>query len=180
MLEGQVSILSSGILSDEEALTLLESLRQSPLYIESQNSYILYPEKKLPAFLQKNRITSKQLSDLRLPTTLDKAKDKSLFVKDRTGIYHFSGGIHNDRDVRRVLERLQQYPALKDIVEEEGEKIIDLFESVFHHSEFTGRSSTFFSYEGFEVFTGTWYPSCCWPLRKLFWVVMMMRSQHNC
>jgi len=50
--------------------------------------------------------------------------------------------------VRRVLKRLQQDPALKDVVEEEREKIIDLFESIFHHSEFTGRSSTFFAYEG--------------------------------
>ena len=31
---------------------------------------------------------------------------------------------------------------------EEGEQIVALFESVFRHAEFTGRSGTFFAYEG--------------------------------
>ena len=43
MLEGQVAILSSGMLSGEESLSLLESLRHSQLYRADQHSYILYP-----------------------------------------------------------------------------------------------------------------------------------------
>ena len=30
----------------------------------------------------------------------------------------------------------------------EAKKILDLFEETFHHDEFTGRSGTFFAYEG--------------------------------
>jgi hypothetical protein len=148
MLEGQVSILSSGILSGGQALALLESLRKSPLYVEEQKTYILYPDKKLPGFLEKNSITSEQVGDLDLPAKLAEAKDRSLLVKDKTGTYHFSGSIHNERDVKQALQRLQQDPQYKAIIEAEEEKIVDLFESVFHHSEFTGRSSTFFAYEG--------------------------------
>ena len=42
MLEGQVAILSSGLLPGEESLELLESLRYSQLYRSDQHSYILY------------------------------------------------------------------------------------------------------------------------------------------
>jgi len=41
MLEGQVAVLSSGYLQTEEAIELLKVLRESPLYREDQNSYIL-------------------------------------------------------------------------------------------------------------------------------------------
>jgi len=148
MLEGQVSILSSGILSANETLGLLESLGQSPLYLPEQNSYILYPDKTLPSFLEKNSISPEQVGDLSLPAMLAEERDKSLFVRDDTGTFHFSGRIHNERDVKQALDKLQQLPKFQRVVEKERQEIADLFESVFQHSEFTGRSSTFFAYEG--------------------------------
>ena len=66
MLEGQVAILSSGLLSGEESLLLLESLRNSKLYRPDQHSYILYPDRELPGFLAKNSMTSTQVSALKL------------------------------------------------------------------------------------------------------------------
>ena len=57
MLEGQVAILSSGLLIGEESLALLESLRHSALYQADQHSYILYPDRDLPGFLEKNCLT---------------------------------------------------------------------------------------------------------------------------
>ncbi len=148
MLEGQVSILSSGMLSAEDALDLLESLQQSPLYLEGQKSYILYPDKTLPGILEKNSMAPELLSGLALPEMLAAEKDQSILVKDRLGYFHFSGSIHNERDVRRALEMLGKNPKYQDAVEREQDKIVSLFESVFRHSEFTGRSSTFFAYEG--------------------------------
>ncbi len=54
MLEGQVSILSSGMLSSAESLTLLQSLRNSRLYRADQhNRHILYPNHDLPGFCAK-------------------------------------------------------------------------------------------------------------------------------
>ncbi len=50
MLEGQVSILSSGLLSPQEALDLLRCLRKSSLYRADQHSYILYPDRNPPSF----------------------------------------------------------------------------------------------------------------------------------
>ncbi|NNE34927.1 MAG: hypothetical protein HKN13_06810, partial [Rhodothermales bacterium] len=56
MLEGQVSILSSGLLDIDEVLQLLRSLRNSDLYRADQDSYLLYPNREMSDFLNKNRI----------------------------------------------------------------------------------------------------------------------------
>jgi hypothetical protein len=148
MLEGQVSILSSGLLSGVESAALLESLRKSELYRSDQHSYILYPDKVLRSFLEKNSISAVQMPDLRLPVVLAENRDGSLLIKDVNGVYRFSGGLRNVKDVQRVLNNLSRQPEYAEFVEAEGEEIAALFERVFRHSEFTGRSGTFFAYEG--------------------------------
>ncbi len=148
MLEGQVSILSSGMLTGEESLVLLESLRHSALYRADQHTYILYPDKSLPGFLARNSLSTEQVNNLRLPAALAEAEDKTLLIQDMEGIYHFSGSLRNGKDVHRVLEALGRQPQFAELVAAEGEKIATLFETVFRHSEFTGRSGTFFAYEG--------------------------------
>jgi len=50
MLEGQVAVLSSGYLSDDESLSVLDSLKSSALFWDEQYSYILYPNKDLLGF----------------------------------------------------------------------------------------------------------------------------------
>ncbi|NOH02813.1 MAG: hypothetical protein HND47_13050 [Chloroflexi bacterium] len=150
MLEGQVAILSSGMLTGDESLALLRSLRDSALYRADQHSYILYPDKTLPGFLQKNSLNVEQVNDLRLPAALVEAEDKTLLVQDIEGGYHFSGSLRNSKDVHRALEALKQQPQFAELVAAEGEKIAALFEMVFQHREFTGRSGTFFAYEGLD------------------------------
>ena len=56
MLEGQVAVLSSGMLSGEASLTLLRSLKYSSMYRADQNSYMLYPDRDIPGFLHKNTL----------------------------------------------------------------------------------------------------------------------------
>jgi hypothetical protein len=146
MLEGQVAILSSGMLSGEESLSLLENLRGSKLYRPDQHSYILYPDRNLPGFLVKNSLSSSQVSGLALVSELVRANDKSLMVKDEEGNYHFAGHIRNIKNVISALNALSAQYA--ELVERDAEKIKVLFENIFHHNEFTGRSGTFFAYEG--------------------------------
>jgi hypothetical protein len=50
--------------------------------------------------------------------------------------------------VQRTLDRLGQHAAYADLVAADREEILVLFESVFQHDKFTGRSGTFFAYEG--------------------------------
>jgi hypothetical protein len=148
MLEGQVAVLSSGLLSAEESLVLLESLRHSALYQASQNSYILYPDREVPRFLEKNCIRQHQISDLALPQMLIADRDSSLITRDMNGAYHFSGHIRNLKNANQALDSLKRNPRYTHLVEIETDRIRALFEETFHHNAFTGRSSTFFAYEG--------------------------------
>jgi len=148
MLEGQVAILSSGLLSGEESLLLLESLKHSQLYRPDQHSYILYPDRNLPGFLEKNCMSPDQINELALISKLEKAQDKTLFIRDEKGNYHFSGHIRNIKDVHRSLDALKCQPQYVELVNAEAAKVEALFENIFHHDEFTGRSGSFFAYEG--------------------------------
>ena len=148
MLEGQVSILSSGLLSSEQALSLLRALRASRMYRADQHSYLLYPDRDLAGFLKKNCVLGEQVRGLDLVAKLDELGDRSLIARDVDGVYHFSGTFRNEKDVRRALQALSEKNDLASLVEAESAKIIALFEQVFDHSSFTGRSGTFFAYEG--------------------------------
>ena len=148
MLEGQVSILSSGLLSAEESLSVLESLRSSVLYSADQHSYILYPDRILTSFLKKNTLLPEQLSHLKLPARLVEKQDISLFTQDIHGSFHFASNLRNVKDVRKVLKALKNQPEFEALTEQESDAVQRLFESTFRHAEFTGRSGTFFAYEG--------------------------------
>ena len=78
MLEGQVALLSSGMLTPAEALTLLRTLRHSDLYRADQNSYMLYPKRHLPGFRQRNNVAAAQVADSRLAAALTAAGDVAL------------------------------------------------------------------------------------------------------
>jgi hypothetical protein len=148
MLEGQVAILSSGLLSGKDSLALLQSLRNSALYQPQQQSYLLYPDRDLPGFLQKNCLTPDQVAGVPLFDRLLEAQDRSLITRDVNGTYHFSGHVHNFRDVSRALDDLKKDPGYAELIDADFDKIRALFEATFHHDEFTGRSGTFFAYEG--------------------------------
>jgi len=148
MLEGQVAALSSGLLSSEESLALLTALRASRLYRPDQHSYVLYPDRDLPGFLAKNRVPTEAVADLPLVAALLERGDRSLIVRDVDGGLHFAGDLANARSVRRVLARLAEEDDLADRVAADGERLVALFDQVFDHASFTGRSGTFFAYEG--------------------------------
>ncbi|NIM92592.1 MAG: hypothetical protein GTO18_02610 [Anaerolineales bacterium] len=148
MLEGQVAILSSGLLTPREALALLYKLRESALYRADQNSYILYPDRDLPSFMVKNLIPPEQAWEIDLVQVLVSDNERSLIVQDENGDFHFNGIFRNASDVQQALEHLGRQESYSSLVEADGEKILALFEEVFHHESFTGRSGRFFAYEG--------------------------------
>ena len=148
MLEGQVAILSSGLLSAEESLTLLSSLRQSALYRADQHSYTLYPDRDLPGFLHKNCLPPGMVERSVLLTRLIEQGDRTLVVRDENGMGHFPGSYRNAQDVKRALAGLRERVEYADLVDTEYDFILELFENVFDHASFTGRSGTFFAYEG--------------------------------
>ena len=146
MLEGQVAVLSSGYLTSEEAADTLDSLKASSLFRADQNSFLLYPNKDLPGFLEKNNIPAPEVRKSSLLTSLLKESNRQILEQDALGGFHFNGDFRNANDLRRALEELDtdKFPCTPD----EQKQVLQLFESVFNHKAFTGRSGTFFGYEG--------------------------------
>ncbi|MEO0725133.1 MAG: hypothetical protein AAFZ63_11370 [Bacteroidota bacterium] len=147
MLEGQVAVLSAGLLNTGEVLELLTALRASKLYREDQHSYVLYPDRQLPRFEVKNTLPKDQVEASRLLQQMVKQGDERLVVKDVRGDYHFNGDFNNQKDIEAVLADLTK-EEYGDLPQQEAEHILAIFESVFDHQSFTGRSGTFFGYEG--------------------------------
>jgi len=148
MLEGQVAILSSGLLGADEALELLGSLRRSRLYRADQHSYVLYPDRDLPGFLAKNTIPPERVDGCALLAALVAAGDTRIVVRDENGDVHFHGALRNGKSVRRALAELAGDERWAGLVAGGGHEVVALFEEVFDHASFTGRSGTFFAYEG--------------------------------
>ncbi len=148
MLEGQVAVLSSGLLSPQESVALLRGLRSSALYRPDQHSYILYPDRQVPSFLGRNTFTPEQAAGCPLVAALVAAGDRSVVIRDVEGNFHFAAHIRNARDVEAALDALSGHPALGAAVSEGRAALLALFEDVFHHAEFTGRSGSFFAFEG--------------------------------
>jgi hypothetical protein len=147
MLEGQVAVLSSGYLSPEQALEVLTSLRNSAVYTARQHSYLLYPDRELTRFVDKNIIPEALLKDSKLLTTLVASGDTSLVEKDSQGGYHFNGAFNNVDSAKAILASLKEN-GYQDLVEQEQSLIEEIFESVFNHRQFTGRSGGMYAYEG--------------------------------
>lgn len=147
MLEGQVAVLSANYLSADESLSVLDALRNSSLYREDQQSYILYPNRDLPGFLEKNNIPEDLFNKSDLLKEMLSNGDQKIVNKDVEGGYHFNGNFKNARDLKQALNKLKS-TSYKELVEQDEELILDIFEEVFDHKSFTGRSGTFFGYEG--------------------------------
>jgi hypothetical protein len=147
MLEGQAAVLTSGILSPEESIDLLTALRESSLYRADQHSYLLYPDRDLPTFLEKNIIPRSAVRDSRLFQRLLMEDDRTLILPDIHGGCHFNGTFRNKRDVADALDRLER-SGYSELVRQEREQVLGVFETVFDHRSYTGRSGTFFGYEG--------------------------------
>jgi len=146
MLEGQVAVLSSGYLSSEENLEVLDALKSSKLFRDDQYSYILYPNKNLGLFLDKNNIPSSKVNESKLLKKLINDGNNQIVSQDCEGKYHFNCDFNNSNGLISGLNLLPK--KYNELVNDEYNIILGIFEDVFNHKEFTGRSGTFFGYEG--------------------------------
>jgi len=146
MLEGQVAVLSSGFLKPGEAVDLLDALKQSKLFREDQYSYILYPDRALSPFMDKNIVPVEELNRSVLLQMLTDQSDGRILVKDINNVCHFNAAFRNAGILRKALDKLpEKYSSL---VEKERDLILEIYEKIFDHQSFTGRSGTFYGYEG--------------------------------
>jgi hypothetical protein len=145
MLEGQVAVLSSGLLSPEEVNHVLDALKWSSMFRRDQYSYMLYPDRQLPKFIEKNIIPEKDVKNCELLSQLISENNTEIIYHDEDGIYHFCSNFRNASDLSKALDQLDKH---RYGVSKEKESILGIFEKVFDHQSFTGRSGTFYGYEG--------------------------------
>ena len=106
MLEGQVAILSAGLLAPNEALALLKALRTSDLYRADQHSYMLYPNRPFPSFQAQNNVSATQVTNSPLVQQLIEDGNSRLLKQSVNGKLHFNGTFRNMKDVERMLDEL--------------------------------------------------------------------------
>ncbi|HRE89079.1 MAG TPA: hypothetical protein PK095_08055, partial [Myxococcota bacterium] len=141
MLEGQVAALDSGAVPPDEAASLVEKLFESALYRPDQASFMLYPIATRPSFLERNRVPESALS-LPIVSRLIESRDTRVLSRDATGTLRFSGDLANACDLAALLD------TLPELGPDDRNALLTLWEEVFVHHAFTGRSGTMHAYEG--------------------------------
>jgi hypothetical protein len=116
------------------------------VYRHDQNSFMLYPDRHLPGFLDKNRIAAEQFKAIPLLQRMLAAGDEQIVVRDEDGCYRFNADFTNVGDLNARLDRLTA--EYGDELAAARDPIQDLYEQVFQHKAFTGRSGTMFGFEG--------------------------------
>ena len=146
MLEGQVAALSAGALDAKETIAVVEALFASEVYREDQNSFMLYPDRHLPGFLERNCVPAERVDRISLLQTMLDAGDTRVILRDAAGDLRFNADFTNAGDLEAILE--QSAIDYGEAVAVDGDEILALYEDVFDHKSFTGRSGTMFGFEG--------------------------------
>ncbi len=146
MLEGQVAALSSGAIPPEQAVEVLDALFASDVYRDDQHTFMLYPDRQLPSFLNKNRVPAVAVESIPLLQRMLAEADRRIIVQDDDGCYRFNGDLSN---VGGLNDRLDSLAGVYgEDVEAARQQLRDLYEEVFNHKAFTGRSGGMFGFEG--------------------------------
>jgi hypothetical protein len=148
MLEGQVAILSSGLLSAGEAAEVLSALRRSALYRPDQDSYLLHPDQDRPGFLERGVIPASELQALPWLTTMARGGDARLVQVDAAGVCRFAPELVNGDALERTLCELRHHERWGGLVQRDAARVQQLYDDVFNHRGFVGRSAAMFGYEG--------------------------------
>ncbi|MEE4286727.1 MAG: hypothetical protein V2I31_11270, partial [Mariniphaga sp.] len=100
-----------------------------------------------PGFLEKNNIPPESSQKSELIQQLISDGNKDIVDQDIRGGLHFNGNFKNARDLENALNKLSE-SKYSELVQKEKQLVLEIFEEVFNHKAFTGRSGTFYSYEG--------------------------------
>ena len=146
MLEGQVAVLSAGAIPPEQAVTVLESLFDSEVYRPDQSSFMLYPDRPLQGFLEKNQIPAMQVEAIPLIQQMLAEKDHRIVECDVDGYYRFNAEITNVGDLHNRLNSVSE--TYGELLNAAREPLKGIYETVFNHRAFTGRSGGMFGFEG--------------------------------
>jgi hypothetical protein len=147
MLEGQVAAISSGLLTGPDVADLVDALYESELYRPDVDSFLLYPATIPPSFMDRNRVPEEAVDANPLLMAMLERDSDEVLSRDAAGSLHFNADLRNAGHLSAALDHLTD-PEIVRLVDESRAETLDLFESVFKHHAFTGRSSSMYAYEG--------------------------------
>ena len=148
MLEGQVAALSSGGIWPVEALQVLESLYDSEIYQQEQNSFMLYPIKSLKPFMDKNIIPNHIIDSSVLLKKLISENNTNIIYRDDHNTYRFNSALINSASLESALSVLSEDIMWSKLVLSEKKLLINQYIKIFEHQNYTGRSGSMYAYEG--------------------------------
>jgi hypothetical protein len=108
---------------------------------------LLYPDRELARFVEKNTFSKEKIKNSILLKQLLNANNKDIVIEDENGMYHFNGLFRNAMELSSALDQLDA-DMFTSLDKKNKEDILKLYEEVFDHQSFTGRSGTFYGYEG--------------------------------
>ncbi len=148
MLEGQVAILNSELLNANQTNDLIGKLFESNLYRPDQESFMLYPLRRLPGFMEKNTLTNDKAKQSDFLQQLPEKTRQTIMKQDREGNWHFAADLKNGSVLKEKITPLAYAQFDKKQADIEIQKVLQMYEEVFAHRYFTGRSGSFYKYEG--------------------------------
>ena len=148
MLEGQVAALSAAGLPARRQADLLDALFASDLLRDDLGTFLLAPARRPRAFLDKNVIDPLTVSDNELLSQLLAADDRTVIRTDPDGTYRFAPELTTAPALRARLERLAEAEPWATLVENDLDAVLEVYESVFEHRAYIGRSGSMYAYEG--------------------------------
>ncbi len=148
MLEGQVAALSAGSVTPREAIELLKALFASRMYREDQRSFLLYPARELPPFMERNIVPEELVAPIPLLVRCLQEQNHSIVERDAANHVRFNADFNNAGDLDAALDELAADARWQEQVGRDRTAVLDAFEAVFLHHEFTGRSGRIYGYEG--------------------------------
>jgi hypothetical protein len=140
MLEGQVAVLSSGVLEAEATLGIVDALFASGMHRTDLDTFLLYPPTELRPFLERNVVPVDAADRLRQLAETTAGVD-DIVAADADGRLHFRPDIVNARTLERALDRA-------GVSDDDRAAALNVYEAVFDHRSFTGRSGSMYGYEG--------------------------------
>jgi hypothetical protein len=148
MLEGQVAALSSAGLSHGERADLLDALFESALRRPDLDTFMLAPAHRPCGFLDKNVIDPDVVDGNSLLSRLIAADERSVVRADVDGTYRFAPDLTTADALGARLERLAETQPWNALVPSEFDRVLEIYESVFRHRAYIGRSGSMYAYEG--------------------------------
>jgi hypothetical protein len=91
-------------------------------------------------------ISKTAVENSELLTKLVNVGNTQIINKDVSEKYHFNANFNNASKLKAAFEELPK--SFAGLIEKESALLLEIFEEVFNHKAFTGRSGTFFGYEG--------------------------------